>query len=41
MGITIIKKLFTEDPQFRKEREKMYIKKFNTRYRGLNKMNGG
>ena len=41
MEITIIEKLFTEDPQFRKQREKMYIQKFNTRYRGLNKMNGG
>ena len=41
MEITIIEKLFTEDPQFRKQREKMYIQKFNTRHRGLNKMNGG
>ena len=41
MEITIIEKLFTEDPQFRKQREKMFIQKFNTRYRGLNKMNGG
>ena len=41
MEITIIEKLFIGDPQFRKQREKMYIKKFNTRYRRLNKMNGG
>ena len=41
MEITVIEKLFSEDPQFRKQREKMFIQKFNTRYRGLNKMNGG
>ena len=41
MEITIIEKLFIGDPQFRKQREKMYIQKCNTKYRGLNKMNGG
>ena len=39
--ITIIEKIFSQDPQFRKQREKMYIQKFNTRYKGLNKSNGG
>merc|ERR1712050_306784 len=34
MEITIIEKLFREDQQFSKQRAKMYIKKFNTRYRG-------
>ena len=41
MEITIIEKIFSQDPQFRKQREKMYIQKFNTRYKGLNKSNGG
>ena len=41
MEITIVEKIFSQDPQFRKQREKMFIQKFNTRYRGLNKLNGG
>ena len=41
MEITILEKVFSDNPQFRKQREKMYINKFNTRYRGLNRMNGG
>ena len=41
MEIMIIEKIFNNDPQFRKQREKMFIQKFNTRYRGLNKLNGG
>ena len=41
MLITVIEKVHNKDPQFRKQREKLYIQKFNTRYRGLNKMNGG
>ena len=39
--ITIIVNIFNRDPLFRKQREKMFIQKFNTRYRGLNKLNGG
>ena len=41
MEITIVEKVFNQDPQFRKQREKMFIQKFNTRYRGLNRGNGG
>ena len=41
MLITVVEKVYNQDPQFRKQREKLYIQKFNTRYKGLNKMNGG
>ena len=41
MQITIIEKVYNQDPQFRKQREKMFIQKFNTKYKGLNKINGG
>ena len=38
MKITIIEKIFSLDPAVRKEREKFYINKFNTKYKGLNKI---
>ena len=41
MTITVIEKIFNKDPRYRKQREKMFINKFNTRYKGLNKMSGG
>ena len=41
MEITIIEKVFNKDPRFRKQREKLFIQKFNTKYRGLNRLNGG
>ena len=41
MEITIIEKIFNQDPQFRKQREKMFINKFNTRYKGINRNTGG
>ena len=41
MEITVLEKIFSQDPMFRKQREKFYIQKFNTRYKGLNRMNGG
>ena len=41
MQISILEKLFNQDPQFRKQRERMYIQKFNTKYKGLNKNDGG
>ena len=41
MQITVVEKIFSKDPMFRKQREKLYIQKFNTRYKGLNRMNGG
>ena len=41
MKITVLEKVFNSNPQFRKQREKMYIQKFNTKYKGLNRNNGG
>ena len=41
MEITIVEKMFNQDPQYRKQREKLYIQKFNTKYKGLNRINGG
>ena len=41
MTITILEKIFNTNPQYRKQREKMWINKFNTKYKGLNRMNGG
>ena len=41
MQISILEKVFNQDPQFRKQRERMYIQKFNTKYKGLNKNDGG
>ena len=41
MEITIIEKIFNQDPQFRKQREKMFINKFNTKYKGINRITGG
>ena len=41
MKITVLEKVFNNNPQFRKQREKMYIQKFNTKYKGLNRINGG
>ena len=34
--VSIIEKLNYSSEQFRKQREKMYIQKFNTKYKGLN-----
>ena len=36
MEVTIVEKLFNNSDQFRKQREKMYIQKFNTKYKGMN-----
>ena len=41
MRITVLEKVFNKNPLFRKQREKMYIQKFNTKYKGLNRINGG
>ena len=41
MEIIIVEKMFNQDPQYRKQREKLYIQKFNTKYKGLNRINGG
>ena len=37
MRITILEKIYNTDPNYRKEREKMWIQKFNTKYKGMNK----
>ena len=37
MEVTILEKIFSKDPQVRKERESMFIKKFNSKHKGLNK----
>ena len=37
MKITILEKIKSQDPQLRKIRESLFIQKFNTRYKGLNK----
>ena len=41
LSITIIEKQKNENDQYRKEREKYFINKFNTHYKGMNKNNGG
>ena len=38
MKVTIIEKIVNPDQAFRKEREKFYIMKMNTKYKGLNKI---
>ena len=38
MRVTIIEKIFSQDAAIRKEREKFYIMKLNTKYKGLNRM---
>ena len=37
MYITIIEKVHNKQEKFRQEREKMYINKFNTKYKGMNR----
>ena len=37
MEVTIIERIFNEDPQFRKQREQIWIETFNTKYKGLNR----
>ena len=34
-------KVYNQGPLFRKQREKMFIQKFDAKYKGLNKINGG
>ena len=41
MEFTIVEKIFNPDAQYRKQREKMYINKFNTKHKGINKSSGG
>ena len=37
MRVTILEKLFNKDVNYRKERESMWIRKFNTKYKGINR----
>ena len=37
MEVTIIEKIYNEDPNYRKQREQMWIEKFHTKYKGLNR----
>ena len=37
MKVTILEKVKSQDPQLRKIRESLFIQKFNTRNKGLNK----
>ena len=37
MKITILQKLYTENTEYRKEKEKYLINKFNTFYKGINR----
>ena len=41
MTLTILEKIFNQNPLYRKQREKMWINRFNTKYKGLNRINGG
>ena len=37
MEVSILEKIHNKDPQYRKARERMWIERFNTKYKGLNK----
>ena len=37
MEVTVLEKIKNIDAQFRKQREQMWIEKFNTKYKGLNR----
>ena len=37
MEVSIVEKIFNTDGQFRKTREKLMIRNFNTKYRGMNR----
>ena len=38
MQFVILEKIYSKDPGVRKERESLFIKNFNTLYKGMNKM---
>ena len=40
MRITIVEKVFNPDPMVREQREKYYINKFGSKYRGINRKYG-
>ena len=37
MRVTILEKIHSSDPLVRKEREELFIRQLNTKYKGLNK----
>ena len=37
MQISVVEKVFNPNEQFRRQREKMFIEEFNTKYKGLNR----
>ena len=37
MSVTIVEKIYSNNQSFRKEREKMYINKMETKYKGMNR----
>ena len=37
MKVTILEKVHSLDPLVRKERENLFIRRFNTKYKGMNK----
>ena len=37
MRVTVLEKIFSTDPAGRKEREKLFIKERNTKYKGMNR----
>ena len=37
MEVTILEKIINKDTQYRKTRERMWIERFNTKYKGLNR----
>ena len=37
MKVTVLEKIYNQDPNYRKERESMWIRKFNTKYKGINR----
>ena len=37
MRVTILEKIYNPDPNYREERESMWIRKFNTKYKGINR----
>ena len=39
MEVTILEKIISKDPQYRKTKEKIWIERFNTKYNGLNRKN--
>ena len=38
MKVTVIEKVHSHDEVLREERESMYIKNFNTKYKGINRI---